>query len=110
MSKPVCTMSAHCHWTLRSLWTLEVHVRSLRVSTQRVYTKPLLKATEGGEVRVPEDAAGVVLDLAVCRGGGGVRVPEDAEGVVHDLSVLTGALPLDATRATRDTALVRFLM
>ena len=45
MSLPVCTMSAHCHWTLHSLWTLEVHVRSLRVTMQRVYTKPLLKAT-----------------------------------------------------------------
>ena len=45
--------------------------------------------TESGEVRVPEDAAGVVHDLAVCRGGGGV--------------------PLDAIRATLDTALVRFL-
>ena len=52
--------------------------------------------TESGEVRVPEDAAGVVHDLAVCRGGGGVRVPEDAEGVVHDLA---------APRATLDTAL-----
>ena len=76
--------------------------------------------TESGEVRVPEDAAGVVHDLAVCRGGGGVRVPEDAEGVVHDLAApratLDTALPLDATRATLDairatldTALVRFL-
>ena len=57
--------------------------------------------TESGEVRVPEDAAGVVHDLAVCRGGGGVRVPEDAEGVVHDLAApratLDTALPLDAT-------------
>ena len=76
--------------------------------------------TESGEVRVPEDAAGVVRDLAVCRGGGGVRVREDAEGVVHDLAApratLDTALPLDATRATLDairatldTALVRFL-
>ena len=45
MSLPVCTMSALCHWTLHSLWTLEVHVRALRVTMQRVYTKPLLKAT-----------------------------------------------------------------
>ena len=34
----------------------------------------------------------------------------DAEGVVQDLALLTGPFALDATGATLDTALVRFLM
>ena len=37
-----------------------------------------------------------------------VQVPEDAGGVVHDLAVLTGSFFLDATRVTLDTALVHF--
>ena len=37
-------------------------------------------------------------------------VLKDAGGVVQDLALLIGPFALDATRATLDTALVRFLM
>ena len=37
-------------------------------------------------------------------------VLKDAGGVIQDLALLTGPFALDATRATLDTALVRFLM
>ena len=57
-----------------------------------------------------DDAEGVHHARALIRGLWEVQVPEDAGGVVHDLAVLTGSFFLDATRVTLDTALVRFFM
>ena len=59
-------------------------------------------------------AEGVHHALALTRGGREVLVPEDAAGVVHDLALREQPWTLDtsciALPATLDTALVRFLV
>ena len=107
--------SSHARWAVLAVDGLDDdvkasvhHERSLPLDTALpLDTGGACAFTEGDDAEgvhqalAEGDDAGVVLDLAVCRGGGGVRVPEDAEGVVHDLAApratLDTALPLDAT-------------
>jgi len=62
------------------------------------HERSLQALLDTGHVVVPaegDDAEGVHQALALLKGVREVRVPEDAAGVVHILAVLTGPLPVD---------------